>query len=122
MKPQQHILELLKRELQGVDESKLTDTSIKIAQLFAKRKKPITIPFEESDIFGEENFKKAFPDWSAEKVAHYHAAAESYSAEGKEYADWKKAMKNWESTGRARGLKFEEKSNVYTPNIYNPKK
>jgi len=115
MKPEQKIMEILKRRLPETDDVLLTEIAVSISGLYKKRKKPITIPFEDSLIFDKNNFKAAFPSWSVEKLAYYYYSADAYSAEGNEYADWGKAIANWERRDKAKGLKFEDEKLVYKP-------
>lgn len=70
-----------------------------------KKKSPPAkkITFEQSDIFNKHAFKSRFPDWSSDKLRHYHNAALTYSLEGNRYVNWDRAIHNWASADDARG-------------------
>lgn len=73
------------------------------------------IPFEESDIFDKKAFKAKFPDWSSDKLRHYHSAAIAYSGEGNKYVNWDRAIQNWASADDARD-KFKWKPDAPVTN------
>lgn len=58
---------------------------------------PTKHPFEKSPVFDFEKFKEAIPNWSDEKLRHYHQAAIEYSgSKGVKYFDWKLAVLAWD--------------------------
>lgn len=85
------------------------------------KEKVLKITFQESLIFGKENFKEAFSDWGTEKLNYYYLAAISWSDEGNKYVNWTSAISQWAKRAELEGkLKFKTQTDALPENWRDP--
>lgn len=102
-------MEIMFGPLSPLDNS-VTNPVLEIDKSKRENKKPPIVPrkknhpFQKSPFYPFENFRAALPEWSEAKCRHYFDRADGYSeAKGATYANWVRAVQNWDREKPWRG-------------------